>query len=86
MYLVVHFMYIFPIHIFKKSPKFLKSSTVNDKHLNFIIGIEKTLNDLLKEEIQASEIISEIDYKKLKPLGSSFGVLYGFFKTHKNCP
>ena len=86
MYLAVHFMYIFPIHIFKKSQKFVKSSAVDDKHLNFIIGIEKTLNDLLKEEIKASEIISEIDYKKFKPLGSSFGVLYGFFKTHTNCP
>ena len=71
------------------SKKFVKSSLVDDKHLNFIIGIEKKLTDLLKE-LKASEAISETDYKKLKPRGSSFGVLYGLCKTHKKvldkCP
>ena len=62
--------------------KFMKSSVVNEKHLNFIIGIEKKLTNLLKE-LKASETISENDYKKLKPRGSSFGVLYGLCKTHK---
>ena len=69
--------------------KFLKTSIVDDKHLNFIIGIEKKLTNLLKE-LKASEAISETDYKKLKPRGSSFGVLYGLCKTHKKvldkCP
>ena len=69
------------------SKKFVKSSVVDDKHLNFIIGIEKKLTNLLKQ-LKASEAISEIDYKKLK--GSSFGVLYGLCKTHKKvldkCP
>ena len=46
--------------------KFVKSSVVDEKHLNFIIGIEKKLTNLLKE-LKASETISEIDYKKLKP-------------------
>ena len=47
------------------------------------------LTNLLKK-LKVSETISEIDYKKLKPRGSSFGVLYGLCKTHKNvldkCP
>ena len=42
------------------------------------------------KELKASEIISEIDYKKLKPKGSCFGVQYGLSKTHKKalekCP
>ena len=58
----------------------MKSSVVDDKHLNFIIGIEKKLTNLLKE-LKASEAISEIDYKKLKPRGSSSGVLYRLCKT-----
>ena len=64
------------------SKKFVKSSVVDVKHLNFIIGIEKKLTNLLKE-LKASETISDIDYKKLKLRGSSFGVLYGLCKTHK---
>ena len=56
---------------------------------NFITGIEKKLTNLLKE-LKASETISENDYKKLKPRGSGFGVLYGLCKTHKKvldkCP
>ena len=75
--------------ILSDSKKFLKSSEVDDKHLNFIIGIEKKLTNLLKQ-LKASEAISEIDCKKLKPRGSSFGVLYGLCKTHKKvldkCP
>ena len=63
-------------NILSDSKKFVKSSLVDDKHLNFIIGIEKKLTDLLKE--------------LLKPRGSSFGVLYGLCKTHKEvldkCP
>ena len=75
-------------NILSDSKKFVKSS-VDDKHLNFIIGIEKKLTDLPKE-LKASEAISETDYKKLKSRSSSFGVLYGLCKTHKKvldkCP
>ena len=60
----------------------MKSSVVVDKNLNFIIGIEKKLTDLLKE-LKAWEAISETDYIKLKPRGSRFGFLYGLCKTHK---
>ena len=67
----------------------MKSSVVDDKLLNFLIGIEKKLNDLLKE-LKASEATSTIDYKKRKPRGSSFGVLHGLCKTHEKvldkCP
>ena len=69
-------------NILSDSKKFVKSSIVNEKHLNFIIGIEKELTNLLKE-LNVSEPISEIDYKERKPKGSSFGVLYGQCKTHK---
>ena len=48
----------------------------------FFVGIKKKLTNLLKE-LKASETISEIDYKKLKPRGSSFGALYGLCKTHE---
>ena len=67
----------------------MKSSVVDDRHLNFIIGIKKKLTDLLKE-LKASEAILETDYRNLGPRGSSFGVLYGLCKTHKKvlekCP
>ena len=69
-------------HILSDSKKFVKFSIVNEKHLNFIIGIEKELTNLLKE-LNVSETISEIDYKKRKPKGFSFIVLYGQCKTHK---
>ena len=64
------------------SKKIVKYSVMDEKHLNFIIGIEKKLTSLLKE-LKASETISEIHYKKLKARGSSFGVLYGLCKTPK---
>ena len=70
-------------NILSDSKKFVKFSLVDDKHLNFIIGIEKKLTDLLKE-LKVSEAISETNYKKLKPRSYSFGVLYGLCKTHKN--
>ena len=76
-------------NILSDSKKNVKTPVVDEKQLNFIIGIEKKLTNLLKE-LKASEIISEIDYKKLKPRGCSFGVLYGLYKTHKKvldkCP
>ena len=66
-----------------------KSSAVDENHLNFIIEIEKKLTNLLKE-LKASETISEIDYKKIKPRGPVLGCLYGLCKARKNlldrCP
>ena len=76
-------------NILSDSKKFVKSSLADDKHLNFIIGTEKKLTDLLKE-LKASEAILVANYKKLKPRGSSFSVFYGLCKTHKKvfdkCP
>ena len=67
----------------------MKSYVVDEKHLNFIIGIEKKLTNLLKE-LKESETIWEINWKKLKPRGFRFCVLYGLCKTHKKvfdkCP
>ena len=76
-------------NILSGSKIFVKSSVMDDKHLNFIDGIDKKLNDLSKES-KASGAISETGYKKLKPKGSSFVVLYGLCKTNKKvldkCP
>ena len=76
-------------NILSDSKQFVKSSVVDAKHLNFIIGTEKKLTNLVKE-LKTSEANSEIDYKKFKPRASSFGVLYGLCKTHKKdldkCP
>ena len=53
-------------NILSDSKQFVKSFVVVDKHLHFTIGIEKKPTELLKE-LKASETISGIDYKKLKP-------------------
>ena len=48
--------------------KHVKSFVLDEQHLNFIIGIQKNLTNLLKE-LKESEIISEIDYTRLKRRG-----------------
>ena len=63
-------------NILSDCKQIVNSSVTNEKHLIFIIGIEKKLTDLLIE-LNAPETISEIDYKRLKPRGSSFVILYG---------
>ena len=50
-------------NILSDSRKIVKTSVVDEKHLNFIIGIEKKLTNLLKE-LKVSKTISEIDCKK----------------------
>ena len=50
-------------NILSDSKKFVKTSVVDEKNFNFIIGIEKKLTNLLKQ-LKASETILEIDYKK----------------------
>ena len=69
-------------NILSDSQKIVKTSVVDEKHLDFIIGIGRKLTNLLKE-FKISETILEIDYKKLKPRRSSFSVLYGLCKAHK---
>ena len=69
-------------NILSDSQKIAKSSVVDEKHLNFIIGIEKKLTNLIKKS-KASETISEIDSKNLKPRGSSFSVSNGCAKLIK---
>ena len=46
-------------NILSDSEKIVKHSVVDDKHLNFIIGIEKKPTNLLKE-LKPSETISEV--------------------------
>ena len=51
-------------NILSDSKKFVKSSLVDDKHRNFIIGIEKKLTDLLKE-LKASKLFQKLITKNL---------------------
>ena len=61
----------------------------DEKHLNFLVNIEKQITDLLKQ-LNGSQVISDTEYKKLKPRGSRFGISYSLCKIHKslidNCP
>ena len=54
-----------------------------------MVNIDKQITDLLKQ-LNDSQIISDTEYKKLKPRGSRFGILYGLCKIHNsfidNCP
>ena len=56
--------------------KFSEICITKEKHLNFLINIEKQATDLLKQ-LNHSQVISDTEYKKLKPRGSRFGNLYG---------
>ena len=57
--------------------------------MNFFINIEKQIADPLKQ-LNESQVISDTEYKNLKPRGSRFGILYGLCEIHKslidNCP
>ena len=46
---------------------------MDEKHLDFVVGIKKELTNLLKE-LEESETFSKIDYKKLKPRGFIWSV------------
>ena len=76
-------------NILSDSSKFSEICIAKEKHLNFLINIEKQITDLLKQ-LNDSQVISDTEYKKLKPRGSVFGILYGLCKIHKsltdNCP
>ena len=69
--------------------KFSEICIAKEIHVNFSINIGKQITDLLKQ-LNDSEVISDTEYKKLKPRGSRFGILYGLCKFHKslidNCP
>ena len=76
-------------NILSDSSKFSETCITKEKDLNFLINIEKQITDLLKQ-LNHSQVISDTEYKKLKPRGSRFGILYGLCKIHKslidNCP
>ena len=75
--------------ILSDTNKFSKVSVSENKYLNFIIGIEKQITDLLLK-LKKLGIFTEDYSKKIKPIGSRFGILYGLCKTHKKtdgkCP
>ena len=60
--------------------KFSEICIANKKYLNFLINIEKQITDLLKQ-LSESQVISDMEYKKLKPRSSEF---YGLCKIHKS--
>ena len=76
-------------NILSDSSKFSEVFITNEKHLNFLVNIDKQITDLLKQ-LKDFQVISDTEYKKLKPRGSRFGILYGLCKIHKilidNCP
>ena len=76
-------------NILSDCSKFSEVFVTNEKHLNFLVNIEKQITDLLKQ-LNDSQVISDTEYKKLKPRGSRFGILYGLCKIHRslinNCP
>ena len=76
-------------NILSDSSKFSEVFITNEKNLNFLVNIEKQITDLLKQ-LNDSQVISDTEYKKLKPRDSRFGILYGLCKIHKslidNCP
>ena len=65
------------------SSKFSEIFITNEKHLIFLVNIEKQITDLLKQ-LNDSQVISDTEYKKLKPRGSRFGILYSLCKIQKS--
>ena len=55
----------------------------NEKHLNFILNIEKQIKYFLKH-VNDSQVISATESKRVKPRGSRFGRLYRLSKVHKS--
>ena len=66
-------------NILSDSNKFTQVSVSEDKHLNFIVNVEKHITDLLKD-LKNSEVIPEFIYKSLKPRSSRFGSSMFFVK------
>ena len=53
--------------------------------LRHLLDKEKDVRDFLKE-LRDKDVISDQDFAKLVPVGSSPGVLYGLCKVHKSTP
>ena len=53
-------------NILSDSSKFSEVFVTNKKHLNFLVNIKKQITDLLKQ-LNDSQVISDTEYKKLKP-------------------
>ena len=70
-------------NVLSDSSKFSEICITKEKHLNFLINIEKQITDLLKQ-LNHSQLISDTEYKKLKPRGSRFGILDRLCKIHKS--
>ena len=53
-----------------------------NKELDYLLDQELEITSFLKG-LKEDGVISDLDYKKLKPSGSQPGVLYGLCKVHK---
>ena len=53
-------------NILSDSSKFSEVFVTNEKHLNFLVNIERQITVLLKQ-LNDSQVISDTEYKKLKP-------------------
>ena len=56
-------------NILSDSSEFSEICITKEKHLNFLINTQKQITDLLKQ-LNDSQVISDTDYKNLKPRGS----------------
>ena len=65
------------------SSRFSETFIAKEKHLNYLINIEKQITDLLKQ-LNCFQGISDTEYKKINPRGSRFGILYDLCKIYKS--
>ena len=65
------------------SSRFSETFIAKEKHLNYLINIEKQITDLLKQLNCFREFL-DTEYKKIKPRGSRFGILYDLCKIYKS--
>ena len=60
----------------------LEKLDTKTRALNFQVSYEKRINEILKN-LKSAGSLSNKQYKKIKAVGSTFGVLYDLCKVHK---
>ena len=68
--------------IISGSSKFEKLDIQEEKHLNFILNIEKRLREIIKP-LYEKDCFTKSEFLKICPTGSKPGILYGEAKVHK---
>ena len=74
-------------NILKDTSKFQSMDFSNKLHgdLRYLLDKEQEVKDFLKD-LRDKNVISDQDFAKMVPVGSSPGVLYGLCKVHKKIP